>query len=187
MITEERNPAYMNPLDINSVSQCTDCPSLGRDHVPSYGSPQADLMIIGQSPGANEVEAEEPFVGQSGALVDLMLTRAELDREEVYIANALKCHPPDNRPGAPDELANCRKKWLKPEISCIHPTALLVLGKDAANALGIPNDKQVHGNVIRTKKMIYIFSYHPAYFLRKNDTDSFIQVGDLVKEALSND
>jgi len=187
MITEEKNPAYMNPLDIESVRQCTKCPALGRDHVPSYGSPHADLMIIGQSPGANEVEGEEPFVGQSGALLDMMLEQAGMDREECYIANALKCRPPDNRPGDPEELEMCRETWLKPELGAIVPKIVLILGKDAAAALKLPKDKLVHGSVIQTKRMKYIFSYHPAYFLRSNDVEGFTQIGSLVKEQLDAD
>jgi len=185
MITEERNPAYMNPLDIDSVEQCTKCPLLGRDHVPSYGDPQADLMVIGQSPGFYEVQKDprEPFVGEAGALLDLMLGEANLTREEVYLANAIKCRPPDNRPANSHELENCFSTWLKHEIVQIHPKIVLALGRDATKAIRM-DDYWQHGNVIKKKHTTVIISYHPAYFLRKGDEDGFVQVGVLVREQL---
>jgi DNA polymerase len=184
--TEERNPSYMNPLDIASVEQCTKCKNLGRDHVPSFGDPQADLMIIGQSPGFYEVQADprEPFVGEAGALLDLMLSRAELTREEVYLANALKCRPPDNRPGTQKEIRTCRDAWLKPEVKAIRPKVILALGKDATGAIGML-DYWGHGQVVKRSSFTIIISYHPAYFLRQGTEDEFVNnVGQLVRETL---
>lgn len=182
---KERSPSYMNPLDIKSVEQCTLCPLLGRDHVPSFGNPQADLMIIGQSPGFYEVQRDprEPFVGESGALLDLMLGQADLTREEVYLANAIKCRPPDNRPTNSEESENCFSTWLKHEIVSIHPKLVLVLGKAATKAIKM-QDYWQHGNVVKKKHTTIIISYHPAWFIRKGDEDGFVQVGSLVKEQL---
>jgi DNA polymerase len=140
-------------------------------------------MIIGQSPGVTEVERGMPFVGDSGALLDLMLEQAGVSREDVYIANALKCHPPTNRPANSTELKNCRRTWLKPEIQSIGPKVVLVLGKDAVTSLNLLDDWG-HGNVVKKKRVTIIIAYHPAYFLRRGDEDSFIAIGDTVKEIL---
>lgn len=176
----------MNPLELESVAECTKCPMLGRDHVPSYGNPQADFMIIGQSPGYYEVNADprQPFVGEAGGLLTAMLDRAELTREEVYLANALKCRPPDNRPGASKEIKTCFNTWLKLEIQTIRPRLVLALGKDATHAIGMGEYWQ-HGNIIEKKRSTIIISYHPAYFLRRGDEDSFImKVGKIVRDQL---
>ena len=157
---------------------------LGRDHVPSFGNIRAEVMIIGQSPGKKEVERCEPFVGHSGALLDMMLENAELDREEVYIANVLKCHPPDNRPGSDKEIYNCYNTWLKHEIAKLNPKLLILLGRDAFKALSIPNKFWKHGQSFKSQKRRYLVSYHPAYFLRQNDLESFVQVGAKVRQIL---
>lgn len=185
MVTSEtRKPAYRNPLSLKSVSQCTLCPALGRDHVPSVGAIDADLFIVGQSPGVVEVDRGEPFVGPAGALLNLMLEAGEIDRSECWIANALKCQPPTNRPAAPDELVTCFNAWLKYEIGKVNPKIILILGKDAAKSLRLPEKEQVHGNTIQTKARKYIFSYHPAYFLRQNTPLEFVKFGTFVKEQL---
>lgn len=180
----ESHPNYRNPLDVKSVSQCTKCPLLGREHVPSFGDPNASIFILGQSPGQMEVERGEPFVGQAGALLDLMLETAGLEREECYIANAIKCHPPNNRPGFPEELRNCRESWLYDEIRHVKPQIVLILGMDAAKALDYPESLRNHGKVRKTKNAIYLFSYHPAYFLRRRDESSFLQIGQKLKELI---
>jgi DNA polymerase len=183
---EEKGFAYKNPLDLRSVEQCTICKLLGRDHVPSFGDPQATLMVIGQSPGFYEVEADprQPFVGEAGALLDSMFEQAHITRDEVYLANAIKCRPPDNRPGNSTEIKNCFNVWLKPEIQQIAPKLVLSLGKDATKAIGMLDYWQ-HGNVVRKKKAIIIISYHPAYFLRQGTEDDFVKgVGDIVRQQL---
>lgn len=180
-----------NPTDYTSVSRCTLCPNLAQAHVPAEGSLNASLMIIGQSPGANEVTEQRPFVGACGEMVDYMLDEAELTRETVYITNALKCHPPGNRPGLSGELANCWRRWLLPELKLVQPKLVLVLGADAHRSV-LPNSVKF-GHLVETtgKKSTYLSSYHPGWFLRKGTMDKFVtEVGGKVRlllEALDND
>lgn len=179
----------MNPLRIEDVSTCRKCPLLGTNHVPAFGDPNAEVMIVGQSPGNREVEELTPFVGPSGELLDLMLAEADLSREEVYITNALKCHPPSNRPGSPVELMNCRKTWLTHEIQQVKPKLIVLLGKDAWTSVGPPNVKFAHllkiENVKKGFKVLGV--YHPSYFLRRGDIAGFIEVGATIKKEISTD
>jgi len=174
----------MKSLDLEVVSKCRLCPMLGKDHVPSYGSPTAEVMLIGQSPGQQEVEQGEPFVGPSGELIDYMLDEAGLTRADIYIANALKCHPPGNRAGMDDELDNCMKRWLTKEIRIIDPSLVVLLGKDAWKSVTKERFEFKHGNLHRTKKRAYLTVYHPAYFLRRGDMDTFIAIGRTIREVL---
>lgn len=141
-------------------------------------------MIVGQSPGAKEVEEHEPFVGASGGLLDMMLEHAEILRSDAYLANAVKCHPPGNRPAAPDELAACGETWLYREIKVLKPKVILSLGKDAATTLKLYPTHWSHGNIVETKQRKYLVSYHPSYFLRRRDPDTFLQLGSVLKNLL---
>lgn len=174
-----------NPLDVVSVAECRACPMLGQDHVPSEGTPAASLMIIGQSPGRREVEQRRPFAGPSGELVDFMLDQARLSRDEIYIANVLKCKPPGNRPALEGESNNCWKKWLYHEIEMVKPRLVLVLGKDAHTRLLPKHIKFGHLNKCSNRKQnrTYLTSYHPAWFLRMNKIEEFVQVGNKVREV----
>ena len=177
----------MNPCLYKDVSQCKACALLGENHVPSEGNPYAELMIIGQSPGVNEVAKKKPFCGPSGELLDMMLEEAELDRSNVYIANALKCHPPGNRKANEPELVTCKSLWLSKEIKSVDPKVILLLGKDAFESV-IPGkllSKWGHLNTIKSNKRVYLSSYHPSYFLRRGDLEGFIvKVGRTVREVL---
>lgn len=178
----------MNPLSYKSVSECTLCPNLGKDHVPAVGSRTADLMIVGQSPGVSEVQLREPFVGACGDMVDYMLDEAELDRQSVYITNALKCHPPGNRVALAGELSNCWRTWLFQEIRLVDPALILILGADAHKSV-LPKGKEF-GHLIehQSKSRIYLSSYHPGWFIRKGASgmEQFIAVGGKIKEILEN-
>ena len=173
-----------NPLSLSSLSECTYCATLGQDHVPSTGNPSASVMIIGQSPGAMEVREGKPFVGPSGELVDYMLDEAGLTREEVYIANVVKCRPAGNRPSHPEEKNNCWLNWLKLEIQSVDPQLILLLGKDAQEAVTPASHPFGHLAEISGKKRTYLTSYHPSYFLRKGKIEEFIKVGHKVEDIL---
>lgn len=177
-----------NPLLLSSVQQCKVCPMLGEDHVPSFGSPHADLMIIGQSPGVKEVEKREAFVGPSGDLLQYMLDEAGLTKQEVYIANVLKCHPAGNRPADPAEIKCCKEIWLNNEIKAVDPRIILLLGKDAWRAI-LPRGRVdfSHMAECKSKKRQYLISYHPGYFLRQSKWEGFYQtVGRRVAELMEN-
>ncbi len=120
------------------VSVCRRCPHLAATRTQTVfgaGSPTARLMFIGEAPGADEDRIGQPFVGRAGQLLTDMITKGMgLPREEVYIANILKCRPPDNRTPTPEEASNC-SSYLEQQIAVIRPEFLCLLGKTAALAL----------------------------------------------------
>ncbi len=120
------------------VAGCTRCPHLAatrKQTVFGTGSPTARLMFIGEAPGADEDRIGKPFVGAAGQLLTDMITKGMgLSREEVYIANVIKCRPPGNRTPTPEEAANC-SSYLDHQIAVIRPEFLCLLGKTAAVAL----------------------------------------------------
>lgn len=178
-------PKVQNPLDIRSVRLCRKCVTLGTKHVPSSGNPQAEIMIIGQSPGKTEVELGRPFTGSCGDLLDYMLDQAKVDRDDIYIANALKCRPPGNRQGNPSELNHCFQTWLLPEINVVNPRIIVLLGKDAHTIVLPPKFPFKHDAVTRGQRRVYLTSYHPGYFIRnKSRMEEFISVGNTLRELL---
>ena len=152
-----------------AVSGCTRCElSKGRTQtVFGVGNPDADWMIIGEAPGAEEDRQGEPFVGRAGKLLDEMLKAAGQAREQVFIANILKCRPPNNRDPKADEAAACRG-YLERQIEMIRPKIILAVGRIAAqNLLG--SDAPVgrlRGRVHDLDGIPLVVTYHPAYLLR---------------------
>ena len=129
----------------------------------------ADLMIIGEAPGAEEDRQGEPFVGRAGQLLNAMLTAIGFAREEVYIANILKCRPPNNRDPQPSEQATCTP-YLDRQIALIEPKAILALGRIAAQWLlqtDVPIGR-LRGQVRQygAAGIPLVVTYHPAYLLR---------------------
>ncbi len=133
------------------------------------GNQQADWLIIGEAPGADEDRQGEPFVGRAGQLLNAMLKAIGLTREEVYIANILKCRPPNNRDPKPEEAACC-SPYLQRQIELIQPKLILALGRIAAQRLLQTNTSlarlrgQIH--TLETSQTPVIVTYHPAYLLR---------------------
>src|SRR6202044_3550034 len=120
-----------------TASTCTLCPlAAGRTQVVfGVGSPTADLLFVGEGPGREEDLAGEPFVGRSGKLLDrLMLEEIGLTRAECYIANVVKCRPPNNRDPAPNEIASCRP-YLEEQIQLIDPSVIITLGNFSTKLL----------------------------------------------------
>ena len=122
----------MNSLDeiARLVRQCSDC-ELGRGRknaVPGEGSPDADLMIIGEGPGAQEDLLGRPFVGRAGQFLDELLAYIGLKREDVFIANMVKCRPPENRDPLPAEVSACNK-YLERQIELLDPLLIVTLGR----------------------------------------------------------
>jgi DNA polymerase len=131
------------------------------------GSRQAEIMFIGEAPGADEDEQGEPFVGRAGQLLTKIIEAMGLTREEVYIANILKCRPPNNRPPLPDEAANCLPYLLR-QIELVRPKAIVALGATALRGL-----LNVESSISRVRGNWYLFhdvplmpTFHPAYLLR---------------------
>lgn len=134
------------------------------------GDPVAKWLVIGEAPGAEEDKRGEPFVGRAGQLLDNMLAAIGLDRaRNVYIANILKCRPPNNRDPQPDEVANC-EPYLQQQIAHIRPRLILAVGRIAAQNL-LKTDTpltRLRGRVHRygPQQTPLIVTYHPAYLLR---------------------
>ncbi len=154
-----------------AVRDCTRC-GLHRGRTQTVfgvGRRDADLMIIGEAPGAEEDRQGEPFVGRAGQLLNAMLTAIGFAREEVYIANILKCRPPNNRDPQPSEQATCTP-YLDRQIELIEPKAILALGRIAAQWLlqtDVPIGR-LRGQVRQygAAGIPLVVSYHPAYLLR---------------------
>jgi DNA polymerase len=140
----------------------------GRNKVVfSSGNPAADLMFVGEGPGADEDRQGLPFVGAAGELLTRIIQAIEMTREEVYIANVVKCRPPGNRDPQPDEIAACRG-YLDKQITLVRPRVLVALGKVAAQTL-LGNDSPIgrmRGQWFRVQGIPTIVTYHPAALLR---------------------
>lgn len=152
---------------VAACRQCRLCEAR-KQAVLGVGDVNADWLFVGEGPGAEEDQRGEPFVGQAGKLLDSMLAAIGLKRgEDVYIANAVKCRPPENRTPAPEEAAAC-KPYLERQIELIKPKLIVALGRPAAQTL---LQTEVKIGAARGKLHDYhgipvIVTYHPAYLLR---------------------
>ena len=155
----------------DEVSACTIC-SLHKTRTQTVfgvGSKSADWMIIGEAPGAEEDRCGEPFVGRAGKLLDEMLRSVGLARDSVFIANILKCRPPNNRDPAVDEAASCRA-YLDRQIALIAPKLILAVGRIAAQHL-LETDAPLgrlrgQKHYLNDGQVPVVVTYHPAYLLR---------------------
>lgn len=131
------------------------------------GNKQADWLLIGEAPGQQEDLQGAPFVGPAGQLLTEMLRAIGLDREQVYIANILKCRPPGNRDPAPDEAEHCRP-YLERQIALVQPKIILAVGRIAAQTL-LRSDAPVgklRGRIHALNQTPLVVVYHPSYLLR---------------------
>lgn len=163
------------PVDQNwpalreTVASCTRCP-LHRSRTQTVfgvGNPDADWMIIGEAPGAEEDRRGEPFVGRAGKLLDEMLRAVGQGRDRAFITNILKCRPPNNRDPKAEESAACRG-YLERQIELVQPKIILAVGRIAAQLL-LDTDSPV-GRLRGAKHFLgstpLVVTYHPAYLLR---------------------
>lgn len=135
--------------------------------VPGKGSAEAEIMFIGEGPGKKEDELGEPFVGSAGKFLNEMLASIKLNREDVYIANVVKCRPPQNRDPLPEEAEACWP-WLLKQIETIEPKLIVFLGRHSMNRF-FPDEKisEVHGKLLIKKfgnkeRQHFFALYHPA-------------------------
>jgi uracil-DNA glycosylase family 4 len=167
---ESSTPAMDWPALKAAVRDCTRCAirKSCTQTVFGVGDEQADWLLVGEAPGAEEDRLGEPFVGQAGRLLDNMLAALGLKRgENVYIANVLKCRPPGNRNPEPGEVANCAP-YLKRQIALIRPRLVLAMGRFAAQTL-LGSDATIgslRGAVHAYQGVPLVVTYHPAYLLR---------------------
>lgn len=152
-----------------AIATCTRCTlAAGRTHtVPGEGNPRARLMLVGEGPGATEDETGRPFVGAAGQLLDKILDAIECPRPTTYIANIVKCRPPQNRKPLPDEMAACLP-YLHRQIALVKPAVLVALGSTAAEGLlGVRKSlTELRNKVHRWNGIPLIVTYHPAALLR---------------------
>lgn len=152
------------------IRECDACALCKRrkQAVPGVGDRQADWLFVGEGPGAEEDERGEPFVGQAGRLLDNMLASIGLARgNDVYIGNAVKCRPPNNRTPETDELAACFP-YLERQIALIKPRLIVALGRPAAQAL-LNQEVRIaaaRGKLFEFGGIPVVVTYHPAYLLR---------------------
>jgi DNA polymerase len=135
--------------------------------VYGVGSPNADLMFIGEAPGRDEDIQGKPFVGRAGQLLTDIIKAMKLTRDDVYIANVIKCRPPENRNPEPDELEACRP-WIRRQIEIIQPKVIVTLGRFALQSLTEKGYaiSSVRGQWLRYDDIKVMPTYHPAYLLR---------------------
>lgn len=153
-----------------AVSSCSKCDlhQSRTQTVFGVGNRNSRLLIIGEAPGKDEDLQGEPFVGRAGQLLNAMLAAIGLQREQIYIANVLKCRPPNNRDPRPEEAQACAP-WLEQQIALIQPELILVLGRIAAHHL-LNTDRSLaslRGRTHQYAGIPLIVSYHPAYLLRQ--------------------
>ena len=162
---------HLETLDAaaTAIAGCTLCPlSAGRNKtVPGEGDPHARLMLVGEGPGAKEDATGRPFVGAAGELLNGILKAINISRESVFIANIVKCRPPQNRKPLPDEVAACLP-YLQRQVALIRPKVILALGGTAAeNLLGVRKSLgQLRGQVHSYGGIPLVVTYHPAALLR---------------------
>jgi DNA polymerase len=180
------NPARRLEEIRQEIGECTRCKLCEErtNVVFGVGSPKARMMFIGEGPGADEDAQGEPFVGRAGKKLDQMISAIGLDREEVYIANIVKCRPPGNRDPERDEIATC-VSFLYKQIDAIRPAVIVALGAPATRTLlntriGIT---KLRGQWHDFRGVAVMPTFHPAYLLRAYTLENRTKVFNDLKAA----
>jgi len=173
------------------IKVCTRC-ELHRSRteaVPGEGPTQAEIMFIGEGPGASEDKQGRPFVGASGKFLDQLLEQAGVTRTDVFITNVVKCRPPGNRDPLPDEVETCTSNYLQHQIEIVNPSIIVTLGR---HSMGLffkgAKITQIHGQMRKVGKRFVIAMFHPAAALHQISLKStimadFAKLPELLKEA----
>ena len=173
------------------IAACPKCDlSKTRTHaVPGEGSPNADIVFIGEGPGFYEDQQARPFVGPAGKFLDELLASIGLRRQDVYICNVIKCRPPNNRDPLPGEIAAC-KPWLDRQLEIISPKVIVTLGRFSMSRY-FPGQSisRIHGQPRRLGEVTVVPMYHPAAALhqaslRRVIEQDFQKLPALLAEAL---
>jgi DNA polymerase len=174
------------------IERCYDCElSQSRTRVVSGEGPEkVDLLFIGEAPGWHEDQQGRPFVGPAGQFLDKLLASINLKRDQVYIANVIKCRPPANRDPLPSEIKSCNK-WLDEQIKLLEPKIIITLGRYSL-AKFFPNEGigKIHGKPKKIDNIIYFPMYHPAAALhqgslRKTIEDDMLIIPKLLIDSSS--
>jgi len=164
------------------ILACRDCElaKYRTNVVPGEGAENANLLFIGEAPGWHEDQQGRPFVGPAGQFLEQLLASIGLQREKVYIANVIKCRPPQNREPLPVEIQSCRK-WLDRQIEIIQPQMIVTLGRYSL-ARYFPNESigKIHGKPRKLGDVIYYPMYHPAAALHQGSLRQTIET-DMLK------
>ena len=173
------------------IKACTRC-ELHRSRteaVPGEGPTHAEIMFIGEGPGASEDKQGRPFVGASGRFLDQLLEQAGVTRTDVFITNVVKCRPPGNRDPLPDEINTCTSNYLQHQIEIINPSIIVTLGR---HSMGLffkgAKITQIHGQMRNVGDRFVIPMFHPAaalhqQSLRETIMADFAKLPELLKEA----
>lgn len=160
-----------------------------KEAVPGEGPTHAEIMLIGEAPGARENEQGRPFVGASGRFLEQLLKQASLTRAEVWITNVVKCRPPGNRDPLADEIEICTSTYLERQIEIVNPSIIVTLGR---HSMGLffkgATITQIHGQMRQVGERFVIAMYHPAAALHQAALKSvlmedFAKLPELLKEA----
>ena len=161
----------------SKVRSCTEC-TLAKERtcaVPGEGPEDAKLMFIGEAPGYHEDQQGRPFVGAAGQFLEKLLESIGMSREQVFIANMLKCRPPKNRDPLPDELSAC-SKYIERQIELIAPSVIVTLGRHSMSKF-LPGTTigKAHGRAVQTKNFTLYPIHHPAAALYQGDFRKMIE------------
>jgi uracil-DNA glycosylase len=173
------------------IKVCTRCELHGSrtEAVPGEGPTHAEIMFIGEGPGASEDKQGRPFVGASGKFLERLLEQASLTRTEVFITNVVKCRPPGNRDPLPDEIEICTSNYLQHQIEIVNPSIIVTLGR---HSMGLffkgAKITQIHGQMRKVGERFVIAMFHPAAALHQQSLKStimedFARLPELLKEA----
>jgi DNA polymerase len=178
----------------NEVSRCQKCilGSLRTNPVPGEGNPNARILFVGEGPGADEDAQGRPFVGRAGKLLDKIIAACGLKRSDVFIANIVKCRPPENREPRADEIINCFP-YLQRQIEIINPEVIVALGAPAARTLLNTNKSigQLRGQFyeyyagLGSTPIKLMATYHTAYLLRNYSHENRKRVWEDMKKVLA--
>lgn len=172
------------------VAKCTACPLARTRHttVPGEGSPDAEIVFVGEGPGYHEDQQGRPFVGAAGQFLSELLASIGLQRSDVFIANVVKCRPPNNRDPQPEEIAAC-DHFLRRQIAAIRPKLIVTLGRFSM-AKFFPGEtiSKIHGQPRQHAGVTYLPLYHPAAALhqpalRRLIEEDFKKIPALLEEA----
>lgn len=173
------------------ISVCTKCELYkGRTHaVPGEGPTHAEIMLIGEGPGANEDKQGRPFVGASGKFLDQLLAQAGVTRADVWITNVVKCRPPGNQDPEMIEIETCTTNYLDQQIKVVNPSIIVTLGRHSMSRF-IPDAKitQIHGQMQKIGTRFVIPMFHPAAALHQQRfrpmlLEDFAKLPALLEEA----
>jgi DNA polymerase len=187
VLSTEQKKKLLAAMDVDEVRGCVKCRLCeGRTQtVFGEGSVDAEVMFIGEGPGRTEDETGRPFVGRAGELLTKMIGAMGLSREEVYIANVVKCRPPDNRTPAPDEVATCTP-YLERQLEIIRPKAIVTLGLPASRYLlnSTLTMGRMRGQWQSWRGIPLMPTYHPSYVLRDYTPETRAAVWSDLKKVM---